>query len=350
MAGVSISKSDQEKQLPEIKQENPRLARIHSQVIQEALRRVDLAFEHFFRRVREGQVPGFPRFRSRSRYDSFTYKQSGFKFNQKTKKLHLSKIGSVKVFLSRPIDGIIKTCTIKREADGWHVIFAVEEIEKKVVVLAPDVTIGIDVGLKTFAHLSNDDQIPNPQYHRQAESELKTAQRRVSRRKRGSRRRKKAVRLLAKRHQHVARQRRNHHFKEANKLAQKYRVIKFEDLNVKGMVKNHHLAKSIHDAGWSQFISIVVHKAEEAGGQVEVVNANGTSTTCSRCGDKCRMPLSVRVYRCGNCGLIIDRDHNSSLNIEERKGRIVPSGRRRVAVVKEPRTYRSIVSDVAPQS
>src|SRR4030095_9750803 len=174
-------------------------------------------------------------------------------------------------------EGIIKTCTIKREADGWYVIFAVEELEKKAVARAPEVTIGIDVGIKTFAHLSNNEQIPNPQYHRRAESELKTAQRRVSRRKRGSRRRKKTIRLLARKHQQVARQRRDHHFKEANKLAQKYRVIKFEDLNVKGMVKNHHLAKSIHDAGWSQFISIVVHKAEEAGGQVEVVNANGTS-------------------------------------------------------------------------
>ena len=345
IGGVSISKSDQEKQLPEIKKENPRLAGIHSQVIQEALRRVDLAFQHFFRRVKEGQIPGFPRFRPPSRYDSFTYKQSGFQLDQKAKKLSLSKIGSVKVLLSRSIEGIIKTCTIKREADGWYVIFAVEEIENKPIVLAPDVTIGIDVGIKTFAHLSNDDQIPNPQYHRQAESELKTAQRKVSRRKRGGNRRKKAVRLLAKKHQHVARQRRDHHFKEAKKLVEKYRVIKFEDLQIKNLVKNHHLAKSIHDAGWSQFIAIVVHKAEEAGGQVEVVNPNGTSTTCSRCGHKSRMPLSVRVYRCGNCGLIIDRDHNSGINIRERKGRIVLSSRRRaVSAVEEARTYRSPAS------
>jgi len=107
------------------------------------------------------------------------------------------------------------------------------------------------------------------------------------------------------------------------------------------MVRNHHLAKSIVDAGWSQFISITVNKAEEAGGQVIVVNPNGTSTACSRCGQKHRMPLEIRIYRCSNCGLIIDRDHNAAINIKERKGRIVLSQRRRVAVVKEARTYRA---------
>jgi putative transposase len=193
--------------------------------------------------------------------------------------------------------------------------------------------------------LSTGGEIDNPQYLRHSESGLKKAQRRVSRRVKESKRKKKAVKLLAKKHQHVARQRRNFHFEEAAKLVKTYRVIKFEDLNIKGMVKNHHLAKSISDAGWSQFITITVHKAEEAGGQVEVVNAAGTSTRCSRCGQDQRMPLRIRVYRCGNCGLVIDRDHNSGINIKERKGRIVLSRRRRDTVVEEARTCRATDSE-----
>src|SRR5262249_14389137 len=148
----------------------------------------------------------------------------------------------------------------------------------------------------------------NPMFYREAEASLKTAQRRVSRRKKGSKRRKKAVRLLARKHQAVARKRRDHHFKEAKKLVVRFRVIKFEDLQVKNLVRNHHLAKSISDAGWAQFILITARKAEEAGGSVEVVNPSGTSMRCSRCGQKHRMPLQIRVYRCSNCGLIIDRD------------------------------------------
>jgi putative transposase len=348
VSGISISKKEQSAQLPDIKKERPGLARVYSQVAQETLKRVDLAFQNFFRRVKEGQIPGFPRFRSRSRYDSFTYPQSGFKLDQKTKKLQMSKIGQVKVFLSRPIEGEIKTCTIKREADGWYVIFAVEEKEERAVVLAPDVTVGIDVGLKTFAHLSSDETIENPKYYREAEATLKTAQRRVSRRKKGSNRRKKAVRLLAKKHQTVARKRRDHHFKEAKKLVARFRVIKFEDLQIKNLLGNHHLAKSISDAGWAQFISITASKAEEAGGSVEVVNPSGTSATCSGCGQKHRMPLQIRVYRCSGCGLIIDRDHNAGINIRERKGRAALSSRRRaVGAVEEARTYRSIAGDVA---
>jgi putative transposase len=151
----SVGLKEQSAQLPEIKKERDDLARIYSQVTQETLKRVDLAFKHFFRRVKEKKgKAGFPRFRSPSRYGSFTYPQSGFKLDEKAKKLHLSKIGKVKVVLSRPLEGEIKTCTIKREADGWYVIFTVEEKEWKVAVPASEATVGIDVGIKTFASLS----------------------------------------------------------------------------------------------------------------------------------------------------------------------------------------------------
>src|SRR5687767_10757262 len=145
--------------------------------MQNALKRVESAFDGFFRRVREGQTPGYPRFRSSSRYDSFTYPQSGFSL--KGKKLQLSKIGKVTVHLSRPIECEIKTCMIKREADGWYVIFAVEEPKKKAEP-APKESVGIDVGIESFATLSDDEAAPieNPQYFRGAEKDLKKAQRR----------------------------------------------------------------------------------------------------------------------------------------------------------------------------
>ena len=245
---LSINYKAQANQLPEIKKDRPEFARIHSQVMQNALKRVESAFDGFFRRVREGQTPGYPRFRSSSRYDSFTYPQSGFSL--KGKKLQLSKIGKITVHLSRPIEGEIKTCMIKREADGWYVIFAVEEPKKKAEP-APKESVGIDVGIESFATLSDDEAAPieNPQYFRGAEKDLKKAQRRVSRRVKGSKGRKKAARVLAKKHLKVKRQRRDFHFKEAGKLVAQYQSIKVEDLNIQGMVRNHHLAKSISDAG-----------------------------------------------------------------------------------------------------
>jgi putative transposase len=336
---LSINYTAQANQLPEIKKDRPEFARIHSQVIQNVLKRVEFAFENFFRRVKESQRAGFPRFRSRSRYGSFTYPQSGFWL--KGKKLHLSKIGKVKVHLSRPIEGEIKTCTIKREAEGWYVIFAVEE-PKKEVTPAPKESVGVDVGIESFATLSDDEAAPigNPQYFRRAESDLKKAQRRLSRRVKGSKRRKKAVRLLQKKHLKVKRQRRDFHFKEARKLVNQYQSIKVEDLNIRGMVKNHHLAKSISDAGWGQFIMIVVNKAEEAGRTVIKVNPSYTSQDCSRCGHRNRITLATRIYRCSRCNLVIHRDRNGAKRIEQ-KGRAVPSGSKRGVACEEPRTYQA---------
>jgi putative transposase len=336
---ISINYLSQANQLPEIKAERPDLAGIHSQVIQNVLKRVEFAFDNFFRRIKEGQKPGFPRFRPRSRYDSFTYPQSGFSL--KGKKLHLSKIGKIKVHLSRPIEGEIKTCTIKREADGWYVIFAAEE-QKKEVARAPKESVGVDVGIESFATLSDDEVAPieNPQYFRRAERDLKKAHLRVSRRVKGSKRRKKAVRLLAKKHLKVKRQRRDFHFKEARRLVDQYQSIKVEDLNIKWMVKNHHLAKSISDAGWGQFIMIVIFKAEEAGRGVIKVNPSYTSQDCSRCGHRNQITLATRIYRCSQCDLVIHRDRNGAKRIEQ-KGRAVPSGSRRGVACEDPRTYQA---------
>jgi len=319
---LSINYKAQANQLPEIKKDRPEFVRIHSQVIQDSLKRVESAFDGFFRRVKEGRKPGYPRFRSGSRYDSFRYPQSGFSL--KGRKLHLSKIGKVNVHLSRPIEGEIKTCTIKREPDGWYVIFAVEE-PKKEITPAPKESVGIDVGIESFATLSDDEAAPieNPQYFRRAEKDLKKAQRRVSRRVKGGKGRKKAVQLLAKKHLKVKRQRRDFHFKEAGKLVNQYQSIKVEELNIQGMVKNHHLAKSISDAGWGQFIEIVIFKAEEAGRKVIKVNPAYTSQDCSRCGHRNSITLATRIYRCSKCRLVIHRDRNGAKRIEQ-KGRAGP--------------------------
>ena len=319
---LSINYKAQANQLPEIKKDRPEFARIHSQVIQDSLRRVDSAFDGFFRRVKEGRKPGYPRFRCGSRYDSFRYPQSGFSL--KGGKLHLSKIGKVKVHLSRPIEGEIKTCMIKREADGWYAIFSVEE-PKKEAEPAPKESVGVDVGIESFATLSDDEAEPiaNPQYFRGAEKDLKKAQRRVSRRVKGSKGRKKAVRALAKKHLKVKRQRRDFHFKEARKLVDQYQSIKVEDLNIQGMVKNHHLAKSISDAGWGEFIMIVIFKAEEAGRKVIKVNPAYTSQDCSRCDHRNSITLATRIYECSQCRLVIHRDRNGAKRIEQ-KGRAGP--------------------------
>jgi putative transposase len=175
----------------------------------------------------------------------------------------------------------------------------------------------------------------NPEFLRESEAELKTAQRKVSRRMNGSKRRRKAVNLLAKKHQKIQRQRADFQHKTALNIVREFDAIAVEDLNVKGMVKNHHLAKSISDAGWSQFTSILTNKAESAGRQVVKVNPSYTSQDCSQCGHRVRKTLATREHRCINCGFVAHRDHNAALNIRERGARA--SGMVPVGESREPR-------------
>lgn len=320
---TSVNYHKQAVQLPAIKQVRDDVAAVHSQVLQDTLQRLGKTFDAFFRRVKNGETPGFPRFKGKPFFTSFCYPQSGFRLEGN--KLHLSKIGSCRVWLHRPIEGEVKTCTIKREADGWFVVFTVEENQSRWFPKTGD-SVGVDVGIENFATLSTGEVIENPQFLRQAERKLKTAQRKVSRRKKGSNRRKKAVALLQKHHLQVKRQRLDFFHKNSLALVKEFDQVVFEDLNIKGMVKNHHLAKSISDAAWGTFLLIHTGKAANAGRVVKKVPAAFTSQDCSQCGARIKKSLAVREHRCIACGFVAHRDHNAAINIQQRAG-IPPSGR-----------------------
>ncbi len=244
-----------------------------------------------------------------------TYKEFGNGAILDNGLLVLSKIGRIAIRWSRPIEGTPKTVTIRREADGWYVCFSCADVPMQSLPATRQET-GIDLGIEAFATLSNGTRIFSPGWYRKAERALKTAQRRVSRRKKGSARRKKAVDLLAKAHQKVRRQRADFHHKTALALVRANDTIYHEDLQTANMVRNHHLAKSISDAGWSQFLGILSYKAACAGRRVVAVNPAFTSQRCSGCGMLVIKGLSVRWHRCPECGTSLHRDHNAARNIE----------------------------------
>ena len=312
--GVSITVASQSAQLPVVKEVRPEYRDIHSQVLQDVLTRLDRAFQAFFRRMQAGETPGYPRFQGANRYTAFTYKQFGNGATLDNGCLVRSRLGRIAVRWSRPLEGTPKTVTITREADGWYVSFSCAEVPIKPLPLTGQQT-GIDLGLKSFATLADGHQIANSRIFRVAELNLQRAQRRVSRRKKGSKRRKKAVKLLAKAHQTVRRQRQDFHHKTALALVRQYDTISHEALQTANMLKNHQLAKSIADAGWSRFLSILSFKAAYAGKTVVAVLPAYTSQACSGCGLLVHKGLSVRWHTCPECGTSLHRDHNAAKNI-----------------------------------
>ena len=312
---VSVSRIQQEAELKGIREAFPDYASIHSHVLQDVLARLDKAYQAFFRRVKAGEKAGFPRYQARTRWHSFTYKEFGNGATLDNGYLVLSKIGRIAVRWSRPTQGTIKTVTISREADGWYACFSCADVPVQRLPETGQDT-GIDLGIEAFATLSDGTRIFHPGWYRKAERALKTAQRRVTRREKRSNRRRKAVTLLAKAHQQVKRQRQDFHHKTALALVREYDVIYHEDLQTANMVRNHHLAKSISDAGWAAFLSILSYKAACAGRSVIAVNPAFTSQICSGCGVVVSKGLSVRWHACPECGTSLHRDHNAAKNIE----------------------------------
>lgn len=311
---------NQKASLTQLKKDRPWYKEIHSQVLQEVAKKVELAFDRWLKGDSNSKKSGRPRFKSTGQYKTFTFpqfKQHHFVNN----KITLSKIGDVKVIVHRQVpDGFqIKTVSVTKKADGYYVTLSLDD--KTVPTIKPDFNanniVGIDVGLIDFIVTSDDERIAAPKFLRQAERKLKSAQRRVSRRKRGSNRRKKAIKKLGILHKKVVDTRKDFQFKTANNLLKKYDVVAVEKLNIKGLAKTR-LAKSINDAGWGQFITILSNKAENAGLKVIAVNPNGTSQECSNCGHKVKKPLSERTHNCPNCKVSLCRDLNAAINIKAR--------------------------------
>jgi putative transposase len=308
----------QKKDLLNTKKLFPEYKEIHSQVLQDCIARVKKTFDRYVSADKAGKRSGKPRFKGRGRYHSFTYTQMP-QDCIKDNRITLSKIGDVKIILHRPIpDGFkIKTAQIVKNADGWYVVLTLQDVT--VPTISPDVNldnaVGIDMGLKDFLITSDGKTVPIPQFARKAEIEKKLRNKAVSRKKKGSHRRRKAVKRLAKHHQKIARQRKDFHYKSAKQLLDKYDVIGFEDLNVKGLARTR-MAKSILDAGWSEFMDILVCKAESAGKLAIAVNPNGTTQNCSNCGTRVPKNIANRWHSCPVCGLELDRDVNAAINIK----------------------------------
>lgn len=313
--GRPVSYGEQSGKLKDARKCDPYLAKTNFSSAQATLRRLDRAFKAFFRRLRGGKEPGYPRFKGRDRFRLVEFPSYGDGCRLKDNgRLYLQHIGHIKVKLHRPIGGKIKTVSVKRVCGKWYAIFSCDLGD------APEATgegpeVGIDLGLKSFFVTSEGVSVERPRYYRNSQKKLRRAQRSLSRKQRGSNRRRKARERVARLHQKTANQRRDFHHKQARKLVDAHGLIVHEALSVRGIARTR-LAKPTHDAGWARFVSILRSKAEEAGVAVIAVDPRNTTQMCSNCGvvPEVKKTLSERVHSCP-CGYVADRDLNAAQNI-----------------------------------
>jgi putative transposase len=302
-----------------VKEARPEYNDVHSQVLQDVLKRLDKAYQAFFKRVKRGAKAGFPRFQGKYRFDSFCYPQ----YKQTpTGHVYLPKIGNVRMRLSRPLEGKVKTCTVKGDTCGdWFAVFTCEVGTKPLASTGQ--SIGIDVGLSQIVTTSNGEKLEAPKHFTKAEKALRKARRRLARRKKGSHRREKARQLVARLHRKIQRQRLDFLHKLSTKLVRNYDLIAIENLNIQGLNRGM-LAKSFNDVAVGTLTGMLDYKAAYAGRQVVRVDPRYTSQDCSDCGHRSgKKPLHIRKWTCEVCGSVHDRDINAAMNIQ---ARAVPSG------------------------
>ena len=294
------------------------LGQLNATSVQQLLRRLDKAFSAFFRRLKAGETPGFPRFKGRDRFNSLEYRYGdGCKMRVGPRMmLYIQNVGEIKVKSHRPLpnDAGIKHVVIKHRNRTWSVCLMLD-LPDPVVDEHPGPAVGIDMGLYSLLALSDGITVENPRWLRASLAKLRLAQRRKDRRKKGSARRRKAAFQEAKLHEHIANQRRDFWHKTARRLVNTYSLIALEDLTLHFMTANHHLALSAHDAGLGEFQQLLTYKAESAGTRVVTVNPAYTSQACSGCGVMVPKYLGVREHTCSACGFTADRDVNAARNI-----------------------------------
>jgi putative transposase len=308
-----INYNHQQRELTEIRQDDPDVRAVAADIAREPLRRVDRAFKAFFRRCKAGEKPGYPRFRAKARYDSFTFCNV---VRVTTDRLMVPNLGGLRFKTSRTLNGVPKTATVKRQGSRWvaRIICDVGPAPEKRMV---SVAVGMDVGLTNFVTLSDGTVINNPRWTRQHAERITVANQALALTEKGSNNRKRAVLVLNRAHRRAANARRNFTHHVSKWLVANFDLIAYENLNIKGMVRSN-LAKSILDAAWGELIWQTSYKAESAGGWAVSVNPRGTTIDCSDCGEPVHKGLGDRVHRCPQCGLVLCRDHNAAINILNR--------------------------------
>jgi putative transposase len=314
----SVTKGQQEKTAIRYRAAFPKAQAVYSHTMQVVCDDVDKAYQAFFRRVKVGQTPGYPRFKGFYHFDSFGFKQYGSGIKIDGRRLKIFGVGRVRVRWDRPIEGTIKTVRIRRNAGKWYACFSCEVPDTP--PLAPTGRqVGIDLNVENLLTDSTGERRESPKYYRKAQRDLRKAQRAVQRKQRGSQNRRKAILRVQRLREHIKNQRQDLLNKVAHDYTRAFDLIALEDLPITNMVRNRHLSKSIGDAGWGYLRNRLTVKAANAGRTIVLVNPAYTSKICSCCGQLFpSLTLSERWINCDGCGLSLARDHNAAIHILKR--------------------------------